>query len=360
MINVTKTFLPPFEEYTALLKQSWDRTWITNNGPLVVELEEKLKAYLDVKNLWLCNNGTSVLQMAIKGLDITGDVITTAFSYVATTTALLWENCNPVYVDIHEENFCIDSSKIEARINSATQAILVTHVYGYPCDVETISSIAKKHKLWIIYDGAHAFGTKFKGRSLLSFGDISTCSFHATKLFHTVEGGCIVANDDELSQKLLHYRQFGHKEDEYFSIGINAKNSEMHAAMGLCNLKYIDQIKLSRKKQWLYYRSLLDGSNLKFLHVEEDVDYNYAYFPIVFPSEADLLIAMKALIKNGIIPRRYFYPALNRLPYIAYQSCPIAESIANRILCLPLFFDLPEKEQELVCDIILVLQKQKS
>ena len=360
MINVTKTFLPPFEEYTYLLKQSWDRVWVTNNGPLVVELEQKLKSYLGLRNLWFCNNGTSVLQMAVKGLGISGEVITTPFSYVATTTALLWENCKPIFVDINEENFCIDPLKIEASINSSTQAILATHVYGYPCDVKAIGRIAREYNLKIIYDAAHAFGTKIEDQSILTYGDISTCSFHATKLFHTIEGGCIVANDDHLSQKLLLYRQFGHMGDEYYSIGINAKNSEMHAAMGLCNLKYIDQIRDSRKKQWLFYHSLLKDTNLGFLQVKDDVKYNYAYFPIVFLNESDLLNAIGALNENAIIPRRYFYPALNKLPYLTYQTCPIAESIAKRVLCLPLFHDLLDEEQEMITNIILKLQKHYS
>jgi dTDP-4-amino-4,6-dideoxygalactose transaminase len=359
MINVTKTFLPPLEEYVALLSQAWEKNWITNNGPFVVELEMKLKEYFGVKNLWFCNNGTSVLQMAIKGLDLTGEIITTPFSYVATTTAILWEKCVPVYVDIIEGNFCIDPSKIESKISEKTQAILATHVYGHPCNVSAIEMIAKKHNLKIIYDAAHAFGTKINGRSLLSYGDIITCSFHATKLFHTVEGGCIIANDFEMSQKLLQYRQFGHKGDDYISIGINAKNSEIHAAMGLCNFKYIDQIINSRKKQWLFYRSALDKSNLEFLQVGEEVEYNYSYFPVVFPTESDLIYAINELYEGEIIPRRYFFPALNTLPYINYQSCPIAESIAKRVLCLPLFYGLTECEQTKISNIILELHKQE-
>ncbi len=223
MINVTKTFLPPIEEYTAMLKRAWDKTWITNNGELVVELEEKLKSYLGVRNLWFCNNGTTVLQIALKALQITGEVITTPFSYVATTNAILWENCSPVFVDINPLNFCIDASKIEDSITERTQAILATHVYGYPCDTVAIKSIAKKHNLKVIYDGAHSFGTKFLGQSIFNYGDISTCSFHATKLFHTGEGGCIVTRDKLLMRQLFLYSHFGHIGDDYYSIGINGK-----------------------------------------------------------------------------------------------------------------------------------------
>jgi dTDP-4-amino-4,6-dideoxygalactose transaminase len=354
MINVTKTFLPSFDEYAAVLKRAWDKAWITNNGELSLELEQKLKSYLGIKNLLFCNNGTVVLQMALKALDISGEVITTPFSYVATTTAILWEKCTPVFVDIDEKTFCLDPSKIEEAITPATQAILATHVYGYPCDVDAIEAIAKKHNLKVIYDAAHAFGTKINDRSLLSYGDISTCSFHATKLFHTGEGGCIIANDDELNKKLYLYRHFGHIGDEHFTIGINAKNSEFHAAMGLSNLKYIDEILLARKTQWVYYRKLLQNANLQLLEVSNKVEYNYAYFPLIFPSEEKLFQSLEALKPMQIIPRRYFFPSLNVLPYIDnYQTCPISESIAKRVICLPLFYDLKKEDQATIASIIL-------
>jgi dTDP-4-amino-4,6-dideoxygalactose transaminase len=355
MINVTKTFLPPLDEYVAMLKRSWDKNWITNNGELVIELEEKLRSYLGVRNLWYCSNGTSVLQLAIKGLDLKGEIITTPFSYVATTTSILWEECTPIYVDIIDDNFCIDVDRIRDKITSRTKAILVTHVYGYPCNVEAIDTIAKEYSLKVIYDGAHAFGTKYKGKSLLSYGDISTCSFHATKLFHTAEGGCIIANNSELSEKVLLYRQFGHKGDDYFTFGINAKNSELHAAMGLCNLLYIEGILASRKRQWLYYRESLADSGCRFLNVSyntEEIEYNYSYFPLVFSSVKELVDTIDLLNEKGITPRRYFYPALNTLTYVEYQSCPIAESIAKRVICLPLYHDLKEEEQTEICRVI--------
>jgi dTDP-4-amino-4,6-dideoxygalactose transaminase len=357
MINVTKTFLPPFDEYIAMLKRAWDKTWITNNGELALELEERLKAYLDVKNLLLYNNGTTVLQLALKVLNITGEVITTPFSYVATTTAILWEKCVPVFADINPNNFCIDPTAIEALISPRTQAILATHVYGYPCDVEAIEKIAKKHNLKVIYDAAHAFGTKIQGKTLLAFGDISTCSFHATKIFHTGEGGCIVTDNDEWAKQLYLYRHFGHIGDEYFSIGINGKNSELHSALGLCNLKYIDDILISRKMQWLYYKELFCNTGLQILEVSRDVDYNYAYFPIVLASEKELIQTLDILKTRAVNPRRYFYPALNTLPYIQYQPCPIAEDLANRVICLPLYFELVEKDQAMIAEIILKAAK---
>ncbi|MBS1653499.1 MAG: DegT/DnrJ/EryC1/StrS family aminotransferase [Bacteroidetes bacterium] len=202
MINVTKTYLPDFNKYTATLKRAWDKTWITNNGELVQELETRLKDYLGVKHLFFTSNGTIVLQMALKALDISKEVITTPFSYVATTNAILWEGCKPVFVDINRDSLCIDTAKIEMAITKDTQAILATHVYGNACAVDRIESIAKERNLKVIYDGAHAFGSKYNSRSLLSFGDIATCSFHATKLFHTVEGGCIITENDEIARKI--------------------------------------------------------------------------------------------------------------------------------------------------------------
>jgi dTDP-4-amino-4,6-dideoxygalactose transaminase len=353
MINVTKTFLPPIDDYVSTLKRAWDKAWITNNGELALELEEKLKSYLGVRNLLFCGNGTIVLQMALKAFDITGEVITTPFSYVATTTAILWENCKPVFVDINKSNFCIDPSKIEAAITTKTQAILATHVYGYPCDVTEIERIARKHQLKVIYDGAHAFGTKINGRSLLDYGDISTCSFHATKLFHTVEGGCILTPDDELLKKLFLYKHFGHIGDEYFSIGINGKNSEFHAAMGICNLNYIGDILAKRKKSWTNYANALRNASYEILNIPETIEYNYAYFPFVFESEKELLSKMNVFQRKGIKPRRYFYPSLNRLPYFLGEPCPNSESIAQRVVCLPLFHDITELEQDTIVSVLL-------
>ena len=358
MINVTKTFLPPYNEYVATLKRAWDKAWITNNGELLVELELKLKRYLGLNNLLFCSNGTIVLQMALKALDIRGEVITTPFSYVATTTALLWENCTPVFVDINENNFCIDADKIEASITANTTAILATHVYGYPCDIEAIGNIAVRYGLKVIYDAAHAFGTSYKNKSIFQYGDISTCSFHATKVFHTGEGGCIVTNDDKLSNKLLLYRQFGHLGDDYYSMGINGKNSEFHAAMGICNLKYIGGILQRRKKQWLYYADLLRDTYYKIPDIDADVDYNYAYFPLVFESETALLKTMALLKTKDVLPRRYFHPALNTLPYISYQPCPVAESISKRVICLPLFYELLEEEQSMIIETVLQNKRQ--
>ena len=246
-MNVTKSYLPKIEDYFHYVRKIWENNQLTNNGELVKELESNLKKYLDVENLLYCSNGTIVLQMAIKALELKGEIITTPFSYVATTNAILWENCKPVYVDIDKDTYCINADKIENSINKNTTVILATHVFGNPCDVDKIDVIAKKYNLKVIYDGAHCFGAKLNSKSLLDYGDISTCSFHATKIFHTIEGGCLIVNDKKLTNKLKLLRQFGHVGDNYYSIGINAKNSEFHAAMGLCILPHMDKIINKRK-----------------------------------------------------------------------------------------------------------------
>ena len=354
MIAVTKTYLPPFEEYTAQLKRAWDKAWITNNGALVNELEAKLKEYLGVKHLLFCTNGTIVLQMALKVLGISKEVITTPFSYVATTNIILWEQCKPVFVDIDKNDFCIDASRIEAAITENTQAILATHVYGYPCDIDAIEKIAVRHNLKVIYDGAHGFGASYKNKQLLGYGDISTCSFHATKLFHTVEGGCIITNDDAIAEQLTLFRSFGHVGDNYYSPGINGKNSEFHAAMGLCNLPRLPQIIKSRKQVSEWYGDLLRNSTIFRPAPLDETIYNYAYYPVVFKSEEQLLLVKKTLEAKDIFTRRYFYPSLNKLPFIENAAaCLVAEDIASRVLCLPLYDSLSFAEVEGISKIIL-------
>jgi len=248
MINVTQPYLPVYSEYEKYLKEIWQRNWLTNNGPCVQQLEKALKEFLGVKHLLFVNNGTIAIQIALKALAPAGEIITTPFSYVATTNSILWEGCRPVFADIKDSDFNIDPEKIIPLINERTTAILATHVYGNPCDTVAIEKIAEEHNLVVIYDAAHAFGTKYQAKALLSYGNVSTCSFHATKLFHTVEGGAIICNDDELADRMTLYRQFGHAGDDYFCIGINGKNSEVHAAMGLCILPSIDEIIADRKR----------------------------------------------------------------------------------------------------------------
>lgn len=337
MINVTKTFLPPINEYIEYLEKIWESNWITNQGPLSEELESRLKDFLNVNNLLLVSNGTIALQLAIKALALKGEIITTPYSYVATTNSILWENCTPVFCDIENKTYCIDADLIESKITDNTSAIMATHVYGFPCDVEKIKSVADKHNLKIIYDGAHAFGVKFKNESLLNFGDISTVSFHATKLFHTIEGGAVICKDEKISEKIFLYRAFGHLDDEYYSVGINGRTSEFNAAMGLCNLPRVNDFILERKNINQLYRDSLSGTYLEFPSVPEDLEYNYSYFPVLFNSESQMLEMKNKLLENGINARRYFYPSLNKLPYLNTENCPVSESTASRVLCLPVF-----------------------
>ncbi len=354
MINVTKAYLPPLEEYVEQLKRVWKSGWLTNNGELVQELEARLKNFLGVKHLFFVSNGTIALQLAIKALGLKKEIITTPFSYVATTNSILWEQCTPVFVDIHPSNFCIDADKIESAITEQTEAILAVHVYGIPCDVQRIEQIARRYDLKVIYDAAHAFGTTVGGKSVAAFGDISTFSFHATKIFHTVEGGAVITNDDELARKLFLYRSFGHLDDEYFTIGINGKNSEFHAAMGLCNLPRVNDFIAKRRMIVKEYDAILRNVPLlKRPQIPSEHSYNYAYYPIVFPSEIMLLKTKERLRVHGINARRYFYPSLNTLPFVdaatclhagvqryGTQACPYSESIARRVLCLPLFCEM--------------------
>jgi len=349
-INVTKTFLPPIEEYQHYLQRIWDSGQLTNQGSLVHDFEAELRDYFSVPNVHFVSNGTSALQVALRALGITeGEVITTPFSYVATTSSILWERCDPVFVDIDPDTLCIDITKIEAAITDKTKAIMPVHVFGNPCDVEAIDAIAKKHNLKVIYDAAHAFGVQYKGKSLLSYGDISVCSFHATKLFHTIEGGCIVVKDKAVSDKVELIKHFGHHGDDHYMLGINAKATEFQAAMGLCNMKYIDEIIQKRKAASGLYDELLSPEYQRPVKNPE-AEYNYSYYPVLFKDEAQLLKKMEQLQQQDIHPRRYFYPSLNTLPYLtSAQDCPISEDIAKRIVCLPLYADLDEDSINKVC-----------
>ena len=352
MINVTKTYLPPQEEYQKYLTEIWEAAWVTNNGPLLKRLEAQLKEYFGVKHLLYTSNGTVVLQMALKALNITGEVITTPFSYVATTSAVIWENCTPVFADIMEENCAIDPSKIEALITPRTQAILATHVYGIPCDTDAIDRIAKKHNLKVIYDAAHTFGTIYKGKHLVTYGDISTISFHATKLFHTIEGGAIMTNDDNLAHQFRLLRSFGHILDDYYIAGINGKNSEFHAAMGLCLLPRVPAFIQRRKEISELYDSLLKTAPLKRPAIPENTEFNYAYYPVLFKNESDLLKVKTALEAVDIFPRRYFFPTLNTLPYLKGQPCPVSERISPCALCLPLYYELETENVQRIAAIV--------
>lgn len=352
MIQVTKPFFPPEEEYQELLHEIWKNGWITNNGPFVKALEEKLKNYLKVKNILYVGNGTIALQIAIKALELEGEIITTPFSYVATSSSIVWENCTPVFADIDPDTFNIDPSEIERKITSRTTAILATHVFGNPCDVEQIRNIANDYNLKVIYDAAHCFGTSYKGSSIFNWGDISTASFHATKIYHTVEGGAVFSENEKLIKKMSFMRNFGHNGPAKFKgVGINGKNSELHAAMGVLNLKYIESILERRKDQYYKYQKGLKECEVQFQNIQPNASINYSYFPVLFKDEKQLLEIIDALKTELIFPRRYFYPSLNKLNYTGGKA-PVSEDIASRILCIPLYHELSSSDQNKVIKII--------
>ena len=358
MIQVTKPFLPPQEEYEAYLRQIWDKNWLTNNGPLLIELEQQLKAYLGVDHLMMMTNGTVTLQALLKTLPRKGKILTTPFSYIATCSAILWEDFTPVFIDIDPLTFNADPRHAEQYIDQDTVGVMITHCFGVPCDVAGWGAIAKAHQLPIIYDAAHAFGVKVAGQSVLNFGYASSLSFHATKLFHTIEGGAIVTSSSSLEREIILRRNFGHDDvDRFSAIGINGKNSEFHSAMGLVNLKHINNILQSRKEQYVYYKTQLEAAqlNISFQHFADDVEYNYSYFPVVFSSEEVLLQVFRHLQKNDIFPRRYFYPSINTLSFTRdfEGHVPVAESISKRILCLPIFHTMTPNQQDQVIESIL-------
>jgi dTDP-4-amino-4,6-dideoxygalactose transaminase len=358
MIPVNKPFLPPREEYNKYLQGIWKLNWLTNMGPLSNDLERRLKDHLSVQNLLFVSNGTIALHMAIKALGLKGEVITTPFSFIATTSSIVWEGCNPVFVDIDEESLNIDPTKIEKAITKNTSAILATHVYGNPCDVVAIEKIAKKHNIKVIYDGAHAFGVQIGGKSIFEYGDISTCSLHATKLYHSVEGGLIITRNTSLHKKLDYIRNFGFSGPETFAeLGINGKNSEFHAAMGLVNLDYINDIHKKRKAITLRYEEKLKKLKARRPSWHNQSENNYAYFSIVFESEELMLKCMEYLKGQEVFCRRYFHPSLaNSLPYLERKEFDVTDKIAKGVLCLPLYHDLSFDKVDLICRLLLTAQ----
>ncbi|WP_240452798.1 MULTISPECIES: DegT/DnrJ/EryC1/StrS family aminotransferase [Sphingobacterium] len=346
------------EEFENYVKSIWDRQWLTNNGPLVNDLELKLKQYLNLDYLLYVSNGTTALQMAIKALELKGEIITTPFSFVATTNSILWQGCKPIYVDIDPDTFNIDPDKIEAAITPKTSAILATHVYGNPCNIDAIQNIADKYGLKVMYDAAHCFGTKYKNRSVFEYGDISTTSFHATKLFHTIEGGAVFTKKPELLEKMAFMRNFGYSGPDTFAlVGINAKNSEFHAAMGLCNLMHIDTILENRKSLSLHYRENLKKLKVKFQLIDSTQDYNYAYCPILFDSEELMHACLAKLESAGVYCRRYFFPSLAALPFVNNKTMPVCDSVVKRIVCLPLYDTLTISDLDMISRVLLRTQK---
>jgi dTDP-4-amino-4,6-dideoxygalactose transaminase len=357
MINVTRTYLPDRTKLDKYIDKIYSNGWVTNNGQLVQELTARLENYLDVKNLLLVANGTLALQIAYKVLGINRQVITTPFSFVATTSTLVWEGFEPIFVDIEPETFCIDPSKIEGSITSETTAIVPVHVFGNACDVEEIESIAQKYSLKTIYDGAHAFGVHYKDRSLLSYGDATTLSFHATKLFHTIEGGAIIFKNKEDLERAKLMINFGiDGPDSVTELGINAKMNEFEAAMGLCVLDEIDTIFKQRSEIWSYYQDSLK-SHVQFQKRNLQCTNNYSYFPVLFESEKKLMEVKDAMNAANINPRRYFYPSLDTLGYIQTPVLKtVSRDIASRIICLPIYPGLLINEIEQIIKIVVCEQ----
>jgi dTDP-4-amino-4,6-dideoxygalactose transaminase len=354
-IFVTQPTLAPLSEVNEYLEQIWETGVLTHNGPIVQKLEFELSSKLGVKNLSLITNGTLAIQLAIKALELKGEIITTPFSWVATVSAIKWEGCTPVFCDIDSDTLNIDTCKIEALITDNTVAIMPVHVFGNPCEVEEIEQIAKKHNLKVIYDAAHAIGTSYKGDSVLEWGDVSAVSLHGTKIFNTAEGGACIVPDMSLFEKINRIKFFGHDNNkDIVEDGLNGKMTEVHAALGLANLKYYDQVLLDRKQKYKYYLDRLSiNKEVRFQKIIDE-GCNYAYLPVIFKDESTLLEVVKALNDSDIYPRRYFYPALNTMENIVdFVDMPIAEDISKRILALPLYLSLEERDIDRVCEIIL-------
>ncbi|MDR0499887.1 MAG: DegT/DnrJ/EryC1/StrS family aminotransferase [Coriobacteriales bacterium] len=353
-VFVTKPFLPPLEEYQELVEGIWSSNQLTNGGATTQKFEKQLCNYLEVSNFHFVANGTIALQLALSGLGINdGEVITTPFSYVATTSVILWQKCEPVYADIDPHTLCINPDKIESLITKKTKAIMPVHVFGNACDLNAIEDLANHYNLKVIYDAAHAFAVTCQGKSLLEFGDVSTLSFHATKLFHTAEGGGIVSKSRDVHDLIELQKRFGHNGDTHHVLGINAKPSELHAALGLTNLKYANDILEQRRQLYSKYDELL-ADDLYWYRQRLTIEkYNHAYYPIIFDTEEITLLILNKLSELSIFPRRYFFPSLNELPYLKdRQQCPNSESISRRIICLPLYVGLSEDTIQLISEVI--------
>ncbi len=358
-INVTRSSMPSYEEYCEEIKSIWDNRWLTNMGPLHDKLKEQLKDYLKVENVELFVNGHLALYCAIKALDLKGEIITTPFTFASTTNAIIQAGCTPVYCDI-KSDYTIDENKIESLITDKTVAILGVHVYGNICNVEAIQKIADKYNLKVIYDAAHAFGVEYNGKGICDYGDVSMLSFHATKVFHTIEGGAICYNDKNLTKKLTLERSFGVCGDELECFGTNAKMNEFSAAMGICNLRHIDKEIASRKMAFETYNKRfqnIDGITL--LPLSKVIKQNYAYYPVLFDKNKfgknrDEVIAL--LNEHNINARKYFYPLVSSNKGFGEDLSdltPIAKKYSENILCLPLYAHLSDEDVNKICDIIL-------
>lgn len=354
MIPIVKPYLPPMEKYQEYVESIYERNWLTNNGPLVRELEARLEHYLGVNNLMVVANGTIALQVAYRALGLNvGEVITTPFTFAASPGSLMWQNLQPKFVDIDAKTLNLDPNLIASQLTPETKAILPVHVFGNPCEVEKITDVATKHNLKVIYDAAHTFGSKYKDKALLSYGDAATISFHATKLFHCVEGGAIVFRERSDLDKAKKLINFGFDINNYpVEVGINGKMSEFHAAMGLSVLDDIGQI-LARRQEIVssYQKHLRDV--VEFQHWSSHSSVNGAYAPVLFENEKVLLKVEHELKINHIQSRRYFYPSMGGcMVYNDMPKVPVSESVSKRVLCLPLFYDLSSGDIQHICNII--------
>jgi dTDP-4-amino-4,6-dideoxygalactose transaminase len=361
-VYVTRPLMPPLEEFIPYLEQIWESKWLTNSGPFHEQLEEELARYLGVEHLALFANGTLALVTALQTLRITGEVITTPYSFVATAHSIVWNSISPVFVDIDPVTCTLDPDRIEQAITPRTTAIMAVHCYGNPCNVERIQQIADTYGLKVIYDAAHAFGIDYRGGSLLNHGDLSVLSFHATKVFNTFEGGAIVCPDAKSKQRIDFLKNFGHAgETTVMATGINGKMNELQAAFGLLQLKYIDQAIAKRGEVDALYRSLLRGvSGIRCLEPPSSASRNYCYFPILvddgYPLSRDELY--RRLREHGIIARRYFYPLITEfpmyrgLPSAHKDNLPVATSVAQQVLCLPIYPDLDLSTVEAISNLI--------
>lgn len=360
-INVTSPSIAPYEEYIEELKDIWESKWLTNNGPKHQKLEEEIEKFLEVDAACLVTNGHLALEIALQAMGLTeGEVITTPFTFSSTTLSIIRCGLTPVFCDIDENTFCIDTDKIEELITDKTVAIVPVHVYGTPCKVDEIERIAKKHNLKVLYDAAHAFGVKINGKGIAQYGDMSTFSFHSTKVFNTVEGGCIICKPEE-KNNIYKIKSFGMNKDEDASfIGTNAKMSEFHAAMGLCNLRHTDEEKAKRRAAYERYDSHLQNQKgVKVLKPCDAVEKNYAYYPVVFTKEFSKTReqVLEQLAAENIFARKYFYPLTSELTAVKERfdtgNTPVASDTAKRVICLPLYSDLSVEDVDRICKIIL-------
>lgn len=366
-ILVTMPSMPGYEEYCEEIRSLWDTRWITNMGSKHKELQEQLKNYLQVPNVDLTTNGHMALELSLVALGLKGEVITTPFTFASTTHAIVRAGLTPVFCDIDPVSYTIDVDKIERLITEHTCAILPVHIYGNLCDVEKIDAIAKKYHLKVIYDAAHAFGVRYKGNGIASYGDVSCLSFHATKVFHTIEGGAVCYADKDFGNRFSEIKDFGiHDEETVNYVGPNAKFNEFCAAMGLCNLQHINDEIEKRKAVVNRYRKNLEGHEwLQLNAVQKNVTPNYAYFPVIVREKAAGFSrddVMGRLAAHGIRTRKYFYPLVNDFncyrSLYSVQDTPVAFQISNSILALPLYADLMLEDVDRICDIILSCEKR--